>query len=213
MKKSVNHYRVTDRGYTIARQIKEFDDAINVVEFLLSSRGFSKEQVPAEDKLYLSYWFKPNKFAIQVIAYPSKQIVDIDHPNEELVNEVLKRLKIFNGTGLKYNALDLINPRYKPNTFQPKDVRFAESVNWNKGRSIIFDKKSKDKQTVLDYITGNKIANLNPNHGTLHDCISIEDVIRRSLSHMPPVEVYKVFKGKSSLSNNSLNKLIYKCTH
>ena len=209
MKKAVNHYRVLDRGYCLARRLDDFESAIDIVNFILTSRGFNRDTIKVDD---FTYWFKDNEYKVRIVAYPANYIVDADQAPDN-VNTVLAKIKSFNGKALKYNALDLVQSRYKPGTFQPSDIRFAESVNWSKGKSIIFKQLGKKKFNGADYETASKVAQLNPNIGTFDSSRSLQDVIRNLLITNTPTEIYKQLKGKVSISNTQLNKLIYKTTH
>jgi hypothetical protein len=99
MVKSLNMYRVKDRNWTFASGIRSIDDLQAVIAHCLESRGMdetSAKSLSSDPALF----FKPNKHDILVHVYPSGQIADVGKQSGS-VNNVLTRLRIFNGRALK----------------------------------------------------------------------------------------------------------------
>lgn len=208
MVKSVNHYRVLDRNWTLAQRIQSIEDLLTVIKYCLGNRGYDEEECESLSS-GLSVFFKPNKYDILVIAYPANYVTDIPKQDER-TNKLLASIKAFNGKGLKYNSPESCKQKYKVGRFEPKEVRFAESALWSKGQSVIVKMAGKQKPIGLpDTITAEKIANLTP-QGYFDDKLSVESIVLKHLKSMNPCEVYRLLKGKTHLGSNELNRLIYK---
>lgn len=208
MVKSVNHYRVLDRNWTFANQLRSIEDVTNIVGYLLMGRGYDEE-----DCLSLSsditVFFKPNKYDILIQAYPANYVAEVSKQDEE-VNKLLFKLRAFNGKGLKYNSPESCKQKYKVGRYEPAEVRFAESAMWSKGQSVIVKMAGKEKPIGLpDTITAEKIQALTP-QGYFDDKLSLTDIIIKKLKTMSACEVYRELKGNVHVGSNELNRMIYK---
>jgi hypothetical protein len=212
MVKSLNVYRVKDRGWTYASQLDSIEDVETVVINCLQGRGFSLEESKSLSS-DLTVFFKPNQYDVRVIAYPSGRVAEVPRQSSP-VNKVLARLRVFNGKALKHNSPESCKQRYKAGGFEPREVKFAESAIYaGRGQSVIFSQtKSRKNEGIIDTETYEKVANLN-SHGYFNDKMSVESVIEKLLKTNKPCAVYRQLKGKVGVGSNQLNRLIYKLTH
>jgi hypothetical protein len=209
MVKSLNMYRVKDRNWTFASGIRSIDDLQAVIAHCLESRGMdetSAKSLSSDPALF----FKPNKHDILVHVYPSGQIADVGKQSGS-VNNVLTRLRIFNGRALRHNSPESFKQRYKHGGFEPKEVKFAESAIHSGGfKSVIFSQTKRQKNhDVIDTETYEKVQKLTP-QGYFDVKMAVSDVIEKLLKTMKPCDVYRKLKGKCNMGSNELNRLIFK---
>lgn len=211
MVKTINLFTVKDKGWAFATKLRSIKDVQLIIAHLLVGRGYE----PNEAGLLSSdtcVWFKPNKHEILICVTETSQKVSIPQ-QEESVNILLTKLKLFNGKGLKYNSPESCKAKYKSGQFTSHDVKMAESVFWGKGQSVIFKQTKKEKSsTMTDGESANKVANLTP-QGWFDDTMSVSTIIKRRLQISSPTDVYRDLKGKYNMGSNELNRLIYKISH
>lgn len=213
MKKSLNQYRVVRYESVVATKLTTLDEAVQFCELVLFAYGFHLDELKnsLSQEEYTYYWFRPNEHHVKIVAYPLAEVIDLDRQDPE-VTELFRRIKAFNGKGLKFNAVQLFNPRYKPGAYQPADVRFAESVNYAKGYSTVAHLGKRKRQMFNGSEQMDKLNSL-PDQGSLSQAHSLEDIIRKQLVDFKPNEVYKRLKGCCDVGSNELNRLIYKLSH
>jgi hypothetical protein len=139
MVKSLNMYRVKDRNWTFASGIRSIDDLQAVIAHCLESRGMdetSAKSLSSDPALF----FKPNKHDILVHVYPSGQIADVGKQSGS-VNNVLTRLRIFNGRALVNNDISTVVSSLKKSNLPNQqsivvDLNLSYSVR-QKGRKTM----------------------------------------------------------------------------
>jgi hypothetical protein len=184
--------------------ISDIEGALEMIRFILKSRGFSDEEMDARP---VSSWFKPNRFNV-TLRVTRGELIELDGKFTEADNKVIQETKMFNGEALKYNTIEEPS-KWKPHNFQAPEVWFAMSTTRHKGLSTLGKPKKKSNSYVNDNFTFEIINDLG--EAVFDQKICVESIVRKRIKHTDKKSLYESMKGKySNISNKKLKEIIWR---
>lgn len=158
--------------------------------------------------------FFPNipRKEFKIIPYNSGIKIEVESIKNEQINKAISKLKPYNGKGLKYNTIEPLSS-YKPNQWEGREVHLAKSAEYNKGTSTL--PKSKVKDGFVNDLSHfeEKIQKLHSASLSSPHHVDANTRITTLMASHPACEVYRILKGKVTLSNSELKRRIYQLTH
>ncbi len=213
--KQLNQFRVLHRGTVFHTQIKTIEDVIEVIDFILQGAGFTMDGVKEKNSLshegsIISFFMKANDYQILVEPYSSSEKSQVPFTSDKEVNNMLAKFKVFNGKALRLNTIEE-SSTYKPHaTYQPPEVRFAESAYSNKGTSTL-PKQKRDMDGIDSSVHFEEKISKLPNTASMLDSLSINDIARKLLKECEPSKVREILQIRYHQSVKSSKRIIAQC--
>lgn len=215
MKKRLNRYSIYRSNQSYLSGLTSYEDAINAIRILVEGLGWDFDKLQAEIAgnetnpikqvvKQRSFWFKPNRLQIE-LRLTRGELVEIDSKTDEIDNKILYSQRTFDGSALKYNAIEEPT-KWNPNGYLHPSVWLAVSAERNKGISAL--PKFKERNNKAKGYDAVKIAGL-LDRGVITHHIGVDTHIRKlNQSGKSIPEIFNTLKGKHNVSNNKLRYLI-----
>lgn len=227
MKKVVlNTFTVYRYGKSYYSGLTSYDDAMNIVWFILNNAGFSEQEVrntiinqyvasghSMEDKLALyryenNYFFKPNQFKTEIKAVRGGVIAEIPRL-DEIDAKLIEPTRSFNGKGLRLNTIEP-KSKFKLSEFHDKETWYALSVWRNKGLSTLGKPKSHISGGNAEYVASRLETLVNDGCITERSNPMLEELRHCYQSGVSAVEARRRVKPLFSGSARELRETISK---
>lgn len=213
-----NKFRVLDSDCNIVR-LNTNTDRNGVAKYI---EGFETQgdAIAALNLYCIAGGLDVGTFTVE--SYPESQSFIVPITKNEQVNKGLAKLKVFNGKGLKFNTdyhTRKNDNKYKPDKYYGPDVRMAQSVEHNKGISLISKKGDSRKfknAGVEDIETAQKVERLKGARYTVQPSFIdhlVESLSRQNFSSAQNLKQHLRDKGFSTRQTNEIFLKVYKLTH
>lgn len=125
------HHLNKNGDYIFTQAFRTYDDAIKTMRVYARQRGIDI-----------------SKLKVESYSETTPHTVGDFSPE---ASKILEKRKIFSGRGLRYKTVETGSNKYAENKYYSPEVKFAQSVNFSKGKSVTaYGKKYNPKQDIVD---------------------------------------------------------------